>query len=135
MSDLAKHNNKVGIVEEELIESKWLVQDLRIYTERVCAEHGKLKNKHSCSEFRYEDLVENFKCEFWIATFLHQEEDHLGAENTMEKIDEEWKLEVTMERHEEEHGIEYDSESESEDDRDLLLRIFYGWMSCVSWAR
>ena len=35
-------NDKVDIIENMLIKSKLLVQDLRIYTERVCLEHDKL---------------------------------------------------------------------------------------------
>ena len=57
---------------------------------------------------------------------MQQEKEYFGSEDMMEKIDEEFKLEVIEERHEEEHGIEHYLESESEDDRELFHRMFDG---------
>ena len=101
MNGLAKRNNKFDVIEKELIKIKLSVQALRIDTERVCVEYDKLRNKFSFSELRHEDLVEKLKNESWRVMFVQQEEDHLGAEDTIEKIDEENKLEVTEERCEE----------------------------------
>ena len=39
-----------------------------------------------------------------------KEEENFVEEDTMKTIDEECKLEAIAERHEEEHGIKYDSE-------------------------
>ena len=58
----------------------------------MCLEYDKLENKCSCSELRYDELVENLKCELCRVIFEQQEEEHLGVEDMMEKIDEEWKL-------------------------------------------
>ena len=91
---IAQRNNKVDIIEKELIESKIIVQDLRIDAEWVCLEYEKVQNKHSYSEFRYEELVEQLKCELWRVRFKQQEENYLGVEDTMEKIEEECTLEL-----------------------------------------
>ena len=64
MNGLAKRNNKVNIVEKELIESKRLVKDSVIDAEQVCVEHDKLQNKCSCSELRHEDLVETLNLNY-----------------------------------------------------------------------
>ena len=64
--------------------------------------------------------------------FVQKGEEYLEVEDTTEKIDEEHKFESIAKRCTEEYDIEHYSESESEDDRYLLCRIFDGWMCCVS---
>ena len=43
-------------------------------------------------------------------------------------------MDATLERYEEKHDNECDSESELKDERDLLCRMFDGWMCCVFHA-
>ena len=110
MKVIAQRNNKVDIFEKELIEIKQLVQDLTIDVERVCLECDKFQSKFSCSELRREELVENLKCELCRVTFEQEEEECLGAEHMMKKIDENFKLELTVERYEEKHDNELECE-------------------------
>ena len=44
---IAQRNNKVDIVEKELVESKRLVKDIRTDVERVYLDHEKIQNKLS----------------------------------------------------------------------------------------
>ena len=57
MSIIAQCNNKIDIIEKELIESKQLVKYLITDAERVCLGYGKLQNKCSCSELRHDNLL------------------------------------------------------------------------------
>ena len=56
--------------------------------ERLWVEYDKLQNKWSLSELRYEDLVEKLKYELCRVIFVQKEEEHLGVEDIMKKIDE-----------------------------------------------
>ena len=72
----------------------------------MCLEYDKLKNKYSCSELRHEALIEKIKWELFRVMLKQKEEDYLGVEHMMEKIDEECELELTTEICEEEYGNE-----------------------------
>ena len=87
-----KCNNKVGIAETELIERKWLVIDSMIDTKWVWLEHNKSQNKCSFSKLRHEELVEKSKWDSHRAILKQEEEESLGVEDAMEKIEEEHKL-------------------------------------------
>ena len=59
------------------------------------------KNKRSCSELWHDELVENSKYESYRVIFKQEEEENLGEEDMIEKIDEEHELELIAERYEE----------------------------------
>ena len=76
----------------------------------MCLDHDKLKIKSSCIESKHDELVDKLNCESRRSMFGQQEEKKLGVEGIIEKIDENFELELTVERHEEEHGngLEFD---------------------------
>ena len=78
-------NNKVDIVEKELIKSKRLMEDLRMDVERVCLEYEKLQNKCICREVRCEVLVEKLKDDLCRSMLIHQEEECLEVDDIWRK--------------------------------------------------
>ena len=102
MNFAQQRNNKVDILEKEIIKSKLQVDDLRTETERVILEYETLQNKNTHSEVRYDALIEESKDESYKVIHMKQEEDHLEVDDTMKKIDNEKKLDMKEELHEEE---------------------------------
>ena len=112
-----------------------MVQDLRTEAERVCLECEKLQNKSIWREARQEVLVEKSKYELCRAMLTQQEEECFEVDDTMKKIDNEWKLDTKEEVYEEECYNEHDAESESEDDRDFVCGMFDSWIHYVHYVR
>ena len=125
-------DNIINVIElkEELRKSQQLVKDFQSDIERVCVEYDLLQMKSTHIEVRYEVLVEQLKDKLCKVMYEQQEESCFEVEDIENKINDEFKLDVTKEFFDECFD-ENDLESTSDEEKDMLRSIFDEWMCFV----